>query len=83
MSEQTVNRDVSITIAELRAATVEMIDMLSASEMLRQLPRDQVPLVHAFQLGCVLRASGIAPNSIGTVLQFVRLGYDDYGENCE
>lgn len=77
---KTENRDVSITIDELRDATVRIVEVLGANALTR-LSTDQAPLVHAYLLGCVLRAARVAPRSIPTVLQFVDLGYNDYGDS--
>lgn len=82
MSEQTETREVSITVSQLRAAAVEITDRLRGSEMLAGLPREQLPLVHAYMLGCVSRACGITRDSMGSVKQFAELGYDDYAEHC-
>lgn len=73
----TVNREVTITIDELRDAALVINEALRLTE-LAKLPSDQVPLVHAYQLGVLMRAAGVAPKSVGAVMQFVELGYHDY-----
>lgn len=75
---KTENRDVTITLGALREGALLIVDALRSTE-LTKLPHDHLALVHAYQLGVLMRAVGLARNSITPVLQFVQLGYDDYG----
>lgn len=74
----TENREITITLRELRTAAGDIVDTLNAG--LAQKPsNDVLPLVHAYVLGAVMKAAGITPESVPVVFKFVRLGYEDYG----
>lgn len=75
---ETEEREVTITLRELRIATLQMNDALRVSE-LTKLSNEHLALVHAYQLGVVMRATGMTPGSIPAVIEFVQIGYDDFG----
>jgi hypothetical protein len=74
----TEDREVSVTLYELRDATLAIGEAISASGCMKGVPNDVVPLVHAYALGALMRGAGITVGSVGEVLKFVRLGYEDF-----
>jgi hypothetical protein len=72
---KTYEREISVTIGQLRKATLEISESLRTNEYLHSLSYEQTMLAHAYMLGAMVKLAGIAPGSMDTVLKFVRLGY--------
>lgn len=80
------HRAVEITLLELRKAAMLMDDTLRANETLRAITDDQLPLIHAYLLGWVLRSTHVAPESVSDMESFIQLGYkecDHFGKMKE
>ncbi len=73
---QTEEREVTITILELRQYTAAILHVLRQHEHLKP-PNDLMPLVHAYLFGSVMQACGLAPQSTQALLELVEIGYRD------
>jgi hypothetical protein len=78
MSEATENRELSISLNELRDATLAITDALRDNEAVNAIDQDKLPLVHAYMFGVVMRAAGMTPSSLLPLIDFMKLGYEDY-----
>lgn len=75
---KTEEREVEIGLQDLRHATLAAIKALMASEHLAAMPRAQLPLVHAYLLGWIMRGENMNEASLAPLLDFIQLGYQDY-----
>lgn len=74
----TEKHKLEIELQTLRLVAIDLVTQADESEAMSALSNDKKVLAHAYVLGAMMRATGMAPASLLPLIDFIKLGYHDF-----